>query len=150
MAHEFIEPINVVRYGKTMSRAINMRNAFLKTEERKRKIESRSQDPRPGFMNDGDTFAYPHNQAGWGYWFPYYFVKHEGMLRKGKIHCSCPMCSAKTNNKRNRCYGPAHNPNMSDRRREDAMEYDLQQYFCGEVDVDLYDPFGADAYEEVI
>ena len=85
MAHEKIECPYVIRYGKDMGRSINMRNAFLKTERRKRKIESLSPDPRPGFMNDGETFAYPHNQAGWGYWFPYYFVKHEGMLRKGTV-----------------------------------------------------------------
>lgn len=26
----------------------------------------------------------------------YWYVEHIGMLDKGKIHCSCPMCSAKT------------------------------------------------------
>ena len=35
------------------------------------------------------------------YWgadeFPYY--KHDGMYSKNKIHCSCPLCAAKTNNK---------------------------------------------------
>lgn len=35
------------------------------------------------------------------YWdtdrFPYY--KFDGMYSKNKIHCSCPLCAAKTNNK---------------------------------------------------
>lgn len=29
-----------------------------------------------------------------------------GSLRKGKIHCSCPMCAAKTNTKINKSRGP--------------------------------------------
>jgi hypothetical protein len=36
----------------------------------------------------------------------YWFYKHEGMLRKGKIHCSCPMCAAKTNAKYSKSRGP--------------------------------------------
>lgn len=35
----------------------------------------------------------------------YWFYKHEGQYRKGKIHCSCPMCSAKTNAKINKSKG---------------------------------------------
>lgn len=35
------------------------------------------------------------------YWradeYPYY--PHDGMYSKNKIHCSCPLCRAKTNNK---------------------------------------------------
>ena len=33
---------------------------------------------------------------------------HFGQYRKGKIHCSCPLCSAKTNTKINRSCGPVY------------------------------------------
>lgn len=36
----------------------------------------------------------------------YWRYPHFGMFRKGKIHCSCPMCSAKTNSKINKSNGP--------------------------------------------
>ena len=35
-----------------------------------------------------------------------WYVKHFGMLRKGKIHCSCPMCAAKTNTRLSKSRGP--------------------------------------------
>ena len=34
---------------------------------------------------------------------------------KGKIHCSCPMCSAKTNDSINKSRGPLNNPRRSSR-----------------------------------
>lgn len=46
-----------------------------------------------------------------------------------KIHCSCPMCSAKTNNKNrkgSRGYEPSKNWSISDRRKIDAMEGQLE------------------------
>jgi len=51
---------------------------------------------------------------------------------KNKIHCSCPMCSAKTKNKghrrwRAKNYMPSYNPTMMDRRRNDAMKADLKE-----------------------
>lgn len=44
---------------------------------------------------------------------------------KNKIHCSCPMCSAKTNNKHRsgaRGWEPSENWSVSDRRRIEEME----------------------------
>lgn len=38
--------------------------------------------------------------------YPGGFHVVSGYLRKGKIHCSCPWCTAKTNNKINRSNGP--------------------------------------------
>ena len=34
------------------------------------------------------------------------WYKHFGQYRKGKIHCSCAMCQAKTNTKRFKSMGP--------------------------------------------
>ena len=49
---------------------------------------------------------------------------------KNKIHCSCPICSAKTKNKGRRrqvCknYCPSFNPSISDLRRIEQMDYEL-------------------------
>ena len=48
---------------------------------------------------------------------------------KNKIHCSCPMCSAKTKNKgkrRAKDYSRSFNPNPSMQRRIDEMDYEIQ------------------------
>ena len=51
---------------------------------------------------------------------------------KNKIHCSCPMCSAKTRNKGHRRkrknYAPAINYRRMDMRRQMAMTDDLESY----------------------
>lgn len=56
---------------------------------------------------------------------PYYSNLHQ--YSKNKIHCSCPMCSAKTRNKGRRSrknYHPAINYKPSDLRRQKAMDQD--------------------------
>jgi len=57
------------------------------------------------------------NAYGWDY----YDNLHQ--YSKNKIHCSCPMCTAKTNNKGRKVWG-CGGPNWStaDRRRIDEME----------------------------
>ena len=51
---------------------------------------------------------------------------------KNKIHCSCPMCSAKTRNKgkrrKNKPYAPSINYRRMDLRRLQAMEADMESY----------------------
>jgi len=52
----------------------------------------------------------------------YYDNLHQ--YSKNKIHCSCPMCSAKTNNKHktgDRGWEPSENWSISDRRKIDEM-----------------------------
>ena len=62
-----------------------------------------------------------------GRWPLYYNNLHE--YSKGKIHCSCPLCSAKTRNKgRHRKYAPAINYRRMDMRRQMAMSADEQDY----------------------
>ena len=42
---------------------------------------------------------------------------------KNKIHCSCPLCNAKTNNKNRKVYyQPNYNPKASDIRKNDSMK----------------------------
>lgn len=60
----------------------------------------------------------------------YYSNLHQ--YSKNKIHCSCPMCSAKTKDRRVRGAGygqtPGHyNYTISDRRKVEAMEADLNE-----------------------
>lgn len=75
----------------------------------------------------------------------YWFYKHDGQLRKGKIHCSCPLCSAKTNTKINKSQGRVDgsgrrlcrlavtnerygrkNYKVSDKKKIDKMRSDIQ------------------------
>jgi hypothetical protein len=56
------------------------------------------------------------------------FYKCDGKYDKGKVHCSCPMCSEKTNNKgKNRLkhgnYYPSKNWKHSDQQKIDGMDF---------------------------
>ena len=67
---------------------------------------------------------YPYSE------YDYYDNLHQ--YSKNKIHCSCPMCSAKTRNKRKRNgngwgFAPSINYKISDQRKVDAMEADLEE-----------------------
>ena len=48
---------------------------------------------------------------------------------KNKIHCSCPMCAAKTNNRGRYAYygGGSMNWKTSDRRKLDEMDYEEEE-----------------------
>lgn len=63
---------------------------------------------------------------GWGY-------KYDGMYSKGKIHCSCPSCSRKTNNKgKNRLkpgnYYSSKDWKHSDLQKIQEMDNQLKEY----------------------
>lgn len=60
----------------------------------------------------------------------YWYYEYDGMYSKGKIHCSCPLCRAKTRNRgRGRVpYAPSLNYKPSDLRKLQKMEYDLEEY----------------------
>lgn len=65
---------------------------------------------------------------------PIYWCGNDpGRLDKAKIHCSCPMCSAKTRNKRKRhrngqSFAPSINYKISDQRKVDSMDFDEADY----------------------
>ena len=64
----------------------------------------------------------------------YWYVEHDGYLAKGKIHCSCPICSAKTKNKgrarlRRGNYAPSYNWKHSDKVKIERMEQALKDLF---------------------
>lgn len=84
---------------------------------RKRKIDLESSwhlSPYDNYL----TFWVNGYRCGW------YDNLHQ--YSKNKIHCSCPMCSAKTRNKgkrrKNKPYAPAINYTMMDLRRQMAMD----------------------------
>lgn len=52
----------------------------------------------------------------WGY-------KYDGVLSKGKIHCSCPLCAAKTN---------VNGHKISEVRKIESMNYQVGEYNFGE------------------
>ena len=49
----------------------------------------------------------------------YWSYKHEGMLSKGKIHCSCWMCRSKSYDE----------PSMSDKRKMEKMNSSYDDWF---------------------
>ena len=60
----------------------------------------------------------------------YLYYKHLHEYSKNKIHCSCPMCSAKTRNKGSRkSWAPALNYKPSDRRRVDSMKNQMEDLY---------------------
>ena len=64
------------------------------------------------------------NAYGWDY----YDNLHQ--YSKNKIHCSCPMCSIKTNNKHHsgaRGYEPSKNWSETDKRKLDDMKQQEQE-----------------------
>lgn len=66
------------------------------------------------------------------YYWHIWHVEHDGMLSKGKIHCSCPCCSQKTRNKGHRRhyngnYNPSYNWKHSDLIKIQSMEDELKE-----------------------
>lgn len=53
---------------------------------------------------------------------------------KNKIHCSCPMCAAKTNGKKIK-YGwqPKFNPTIKDLKQIEKLNYNFNEYLKEEI-----------------
>lgn len=54
------------------------------------------------------------------------YYEHDGQYSKGKIHCSCPICSCKTNNKDR--YGKSENYKHSDELKHESMNQQIKEY----------------------
>ncbi len=62
----------------------------------------------------------------------YLYYKNLHEYSKGKIHCSCPLCSAKTKNKGSRkAWAPALNYKPSDRRKVDSWNNQMEELYEG-------------------
>ena len=61
------------------------------------------------------------------YQYPWYNNLHQ--YSKNKIHCSCPMCATKTNNRKanGRYYAPVWNPSMMDLKKSISMDEEEQE-----------------------
>lgn len=61
----------------------------------------------------------------------YWVYKYDGQYSKGKIHCSCPLCCAKTRNKkykRRLNLAPSINYKPSDLKKIEAMEEQAEDW----------------------
>jgi hypothetical protein len=58
----------------------------------------------------------------------YWHYKYDGTLNKGKIHCSCPVCRRKTNNKGRCGYDPAKNWKHSDLQKIESQDAAVTDY----------------------
>lgn len=70
---------------------------------------------------DREVYSYWYRDGNYG------FYNNLHQYSKNKIHCSCPMCSAKTNNKNGkhgRCWAPSRNYKISDIRKIQKLEYE--------------------------
>ena len=70
--------------------------------------------------------VYPYNDFGWDYY------EHLHQFSKNKIHCSCPLCSAKTRNKGKRrklahSSAPSINYTISDLRKIQRLEFSEEE-----------------------
>ena len=92
--------------------------------KRKRKIDLVSHWWPANYANLFN-YAMRESRIGW------YDNLHQ--YSKNKIHCSCPMCSAKTRNKgkrrKSKPYAPAINYRRMDLRRQQAMTADELEYY---------------------
>lgn len=70
---------------------------------------------------DHDIYNYDYRDHDYG------FYSNLHQYSKNKIHCSCPMCSAKTKNKgdrRKNWWAPSRNYKISDLRKIQRLEYE--------------------------
>ena len=110
---------------------ISQRENHIKRKENI--LRSYRLDNPPHKYDDANLFDYikfPRSKeiSYEGNWIPYYIVKHRGQLNKGKIHCSCGACMAKTRNKGKKRYihgnyAPAINYKISDLRKIEKMNW---------------------------
>ena len=98
-------------------------------------------DNPPHFIDDKDfmgpldcinsTYNGRLDMWSYGRCLPSTYHNFIGGMNKGKIHCGCWMCSAKTKNRRNSRRGkaPIRNYKPSDKRKMDAFNDRLNEYY---------------------
>lgn len=55
-------------------------------------------------------------------------VRRQGQLSKGKVHCSCPICSCKSTKYMNKTTNSLSGYSVSDRRKFDALNASYEEY----------------------
>ena len=119
-----------------------MRTRAYRRNEREKHIKRKENflrmskpDNRPHYYDAKDYSVMQYSRIKYlnlkylseGDWRPYYIVHARGQLNKGKIHCSCALCSCKTRNKGKRRrlgknYAPSFNWSHSDRKKVESMK----------------------------
>ena len=94
-------------YRKMRKKAIN---------RKERIINSYRSDNLPSNFTGEEDLNRIQWSIGYGNIYPYWSVKHKGMLSKGKIHCSCDMCAF-------------HGIAEQDQRQLMSMESKLTDYY---------------------
>ena len=117
-----------------MTRAERRYRRMDHINRKERILRNRRLDNPPHFIDDKD-FMEPWNLIQDRYFNPWTYgccvppVYHNfiGGMNKGKIHCSCLMCSAKTKNKKNSRRGkaPNHYYKISDLKKIESMKEQL-------------------------
>lgn len=97
-----------------------MRNRNYYRERRKKAIERKYRilnayrhDNPPHYLDELDIDTI--NRSSYGSFDSFYSVKHDGMLSKGKIHCSCEMCRT-------------HDLPFRDKKKLSKMYHELEEY----------------------
>lgn len=57
-------------------------------------------------------------------------VRAQGKLRKGKVHCSCPLCSCKSTKYMNKSTNSLLGYSAADKRKFDALNSSYEEYFA--------------------
>lgn len=55
-------------------------------------------------------------------------IRAQGKLRKGKIHCSCPLCSCKSTKYMNKSTNSLLGYSAADKRKFDALNSSYEEY----------------------
>lgn len=55
-------------------------------------------------------------------------AKAQGKLRKGKIHCSCPLCTCKSTTSEGKHTNSLAGYSASDKRKFDSLTYSYKEY----------------------
>ena len=117
-------------------------NRFQREKHIKRKeniLRKHRRDNPPHIYNDKDTITFKREHYCFkkinfseGNWYPFHIKHYRGQFNKGKIHCSCPLCSAKTNkiffigtNKRN----GKKNYCFTDLKKYKTMKYKINEFY---------------------
>ncbi|MDO5776274.1 MAG: hypothetical protein Q4P22_06605 [Eubacteriales bacterium] len=92
-------------------------------ERKKRILRDNVYCTMPKIIDDKDVITCDEQIEEMGIigvrYYPFFNVKAEGCLSKGKIHCSCPLCSF-------------HGTTMQDRRNIDRMNDEILEYRDGD------------------
>ncbi len=75
------------------------------------------------------------------------WYEHDGQYSKGKIHCSCPICTGKKNGRRS---NSDKDKKISDKRKLDSMKYSVTSLQDNSFEINYNDLSTYNDYEDTI